>query len=159
MHYYLIVLLCGPVLNWCLVQGVTCLLQQTTVTQSSALNVSGVIKSCCCHNRPLCDSRAPLGGPPGLVTLRGHVCIQVWAQNEASFLWWPPVVHRDLKPRNILLSRPSQLGHVRALISDFGLCKKIQDGRSSFSLRSGIPGTEGWIAPEVLRDPPGNKTV
>ncbi|XP_040002423.1 serine/threonine-protein kinase/endoribonuclease IRE1 isoform X4 [Xiphias gladius] len=67
------------------------------------------------------------------------------------------IVHRDLKPRNILLSGPSVLGRVRALISDFGLCKKIPDGRSSFSLRSGIPGTEGWIAPEVLRDTPGNK--
>uniref|UniRef100_A0A8C5E7B0 Serine/threonine-protein kinase/endoribonuclease IRE1 n=1 Tax=Gouania willdenowi TaxID=441366 RepID=A0A8C5E7B0_GOUWI len=67
------------------------------------------------------------------------------------------IVHRDLKPRNILLSGPSALGQFRALISDFGLCKKIQDGRCSFSLRSGIPGTEGWIAPEVLRDTPGNK--
>uniref|UniRef100_A0AAX7TMZ1 Serine/threonine-protein kinase/endoribonuclease IRE1 n=1 Tax=Astatotilapia calliptera TaxID=8154 RepID=A0AAX7TMZ1_ASTCA len=69
------------------------------------------------------------------------------------------IVHRDLKPRNILLSGPSALGRVRALISDFGLCKKIPDGRSSFSLRSGIPGTEGWIAPEVLRDNPENKPV
>ncbi|KAK5899231.1 hypothetical protein CesoFtcFv8_008730 [Champsocephalus esox] len=67
------------------------------------------------------------------------------------------IVHRDLKPRNILLSGPSALGQVRALISDFGLCKKIPEGRCSFSLRSGIPGTEGWIAPEVLRDTPGNK--
>lgn len=67
------------------------------------------------------------------------------------------IVHRDLKPRNILLSGPSALGRVRALISDFGLCKKIPDGRTSFSLRSGIPGTEGWIAPEVLRETPGNK--
>ncbi|XP_068178485.1 serine/threonine-protein kinase/endoribonuclease IRE1 [Antennarius striatus] len=67
------------------------------------------------------------------------------------------IVHRDLKPRNILLSGPSALGRVRALISDFGLCKKIPDGRCSFSLQSGIPGTEGWIAPEVLRDTPGNK--
>uniref|UniRef100_A0A7N8Y675 non-specific serine/threonine protein kinase n=1 Tax=Mastacembelus armatus TaxID=205130 RepID=A0A7N8Y675_9TELE len=67
------------------------------------------------------------------------------------------IVHRDLKPRNILLSVPNALGQVRAVISDFGLCKKIPDGRSSFSLRSGIPGTEGWIAPEVLRDTPENK--
>ncbi|XP_033940789.1 serine/threonine-protein kinase/endoribonuclease IRE1 [Pseudochaenichthys georgianus] len=67
------------------------------------------------------------------------------------------IVHRDLKPRNILLSGPSALGQVRALISDFGLCKKIPEGRCSFSLRSGIPGTEGWIAPEVLWDTPGNK--
>ncbi|XP_045568291.1 serine/threonine-protein kinase/endoribonuclease IRE1 isoform X2 [Salmo salar] len=66
------------------------------------------------------------------------------------------IVHRDLKPRNILLSQPGPLGWVRALISDFGLCKKIPEGRTSFSLRSGIPGTEGWIAPEVLLDTPGN---
>ncbi|KAG7276840.1 hypothetical protein CRUP_008790, partial [Coryphaenoides rupestris] len=66
------------------------------------------------------------------------------------------IVHRDLKPRNILISGPGPLGQVRALISDFGLCKKMLDGRCSFSMRSGIPGTEGWIAPEVLRDTPGN---
>ncbi|KAI1896112.1 hypothetical protein AGOR_G00091460 [Albula goreensis] len=64
------------------------------------------------------------------------------------------IVHRDLKPRNILLSMPGPRGRVRALISDFGLCKKLPAGRHSFSLRSGIPGTEGWIAPEVLLDTP-----
>ncbi|MBN3306883.1 ERN1 endoribonuclease, partial [Amia calva] len=64
------------------------------------------------------------------------------------------IVHRDLKPRNILLSLPGPLARVRAVISDFGLCKKLPAGRHSFSLRSGIPGTEGWIAPEVLLDPP-----
>ncbi|TRY64475.1 hypothetical protein DNTS_017157 [Danionella cerebrum] len=69
------------------------------------------------------------------------------------------IVHRDLKPRNILLSLPGALGRVRALISDFGLCKKLPDGRHSFSLRSGIPGTEGWIAPELLINAPkGNPT-
>ncbi|MBN3274169.1 ERN1 endoribonuclease, partial [Polyodon spathula] len=64
------------------------------------------------------------------------------------------IVHRDLKPRNILISLPNSLGRVRAVISDFGLCKKLPAGRHSFSLRSGIPGTEGWIAPEVLLDKP-----
>ncbi|XP_051940665.1 serine/threonine-protein kinase/endoribonuclease IRE1 isoform X2 [Hippocampus zosterae] len=67
------------------------------------------------------------------------------------------IVHRDLKPRNILLSFPCALGKVRALISDFGLCKKIQDGRNSFSLHSGILGTEGWIAPEMLQNVPASK--
>ncbi|XP_077173197.1 serine/threonine-protein kinase/endoribonuclease IRE2 isoform X3 [Paroedura picta] len=64
------------------------------------------------------------------------------------------IVHRDLKPCNILLSAPDIHGRIRAVLSDFGLCKKLQAGRSSFSLRSGIPGTEGWIAPEVLREAP-----
>uniref|UniRef100_A0A8D2MSF0 non-specific serine/threonine protein kinase n=1 Tax=Zonotrichia albicollis TaxID=44394 RepID=A0A8D2MSF0_ZONAL len=64
------------------------------------------------------------------------------------------IVHRDLKPCNILISVPNRHGQIRAVISDFGLCKKLQGGRQSFSLRSGIPGTEGWIAPEVLQDAP-----
>ncbi|NXU59605.1 ERN1 endoribonuclease, partial [Turnix velox] len=62
------------------------------------------------------------------------------------------IVHRDLKPCNILISVPNRHGQIRAVISDFGLCKKLQGGRQSFSLRSGIPGTEGWIAPEVLQE-------
>uniref|UniRef100_A0A8B9MWG1 Serine/threonine-protein kinase/endoribonuclease IRE1 n=1 Tax=Accipiter nisus TaxID=211598 RepID=A0A8B9MWG1_9AVES len=64
------------------------------------------------------------------------------------------IVHRDLKPCNILISVPNRHGQIRAVISDFGLCKKLQGGRQSFSLRSGIPGTEGWIAPEVLQETP-----
>lgn len=42
------------------------------------------------------------------------------------------------------------------MISDFGLCKKLNYGRTSFSRRSGITGTEGWIAPEMLK---GQRTV
>lgn len=42
------------------------------------------------------------------------------------------------------------------MISDFGLCKKLNYGKSSFSRRSGVTGTEGWIAPEMLK---GQRTV
>ena len=45
---------------------------------------------------------------------------------------------------------PNNHGVVRAMISDFGLCKKLQVGRMSFSRRSGVTGTDGWIAPEML---------
>ncbi|CAH1180370.1 unnamed protein product [Phaedon cochleariae] len=60
------------------------------------------------------------------------------------------IVHRDIKPHNVLISVPDNKGQVRAMISDFGLCKKLQVGRVSFSRRSGITGTDGWIAPEML---------
>lgn len=59
-------------------------------------------------------------------------------------------VHRDIKPHNVLISQPDTGGNVKALISDFGLCKKLTAGRISFSRRSGAAGTEGWIAPEML---------
>ena len=62
------------------------------------------------------------------------------------------LVHRDVKPHNVLISSPNSQGHVRAMISDFGLCKKLTAGRMSFSRRSGAAGTEGWIAPEMLED-------
>ncbi|XP_012320163.1 serine/threonine-protein kinase/endoribonuclease IRE2 isoform X1 [Aotus nancymaae] len=61
------------------------------------------------------------------------------------------IVHRDLKPGNILITGSDSQGLGRVVLSDFGLCKKLPAGRCSFSLHSGIPGTEGWMAPELLQ--------
>lgn len=66
------------------------------------------------------------------------------------------IVHRDIKPQNVLISFPDSRKRVRVMISDFGLCKKLNVGKASFSRRSGITGTEGWIAPEMLK---GQRTV
>lgn len=66
------------------------------------------------------------------------------------------IVHRDLKPQNILVAMPrGRTGSrsLRLLISDFGLCKKLDDNQSSFRATTAhAAGTSGWRAPELLID-------
>ena len=69
-----------------------------------------------------------------------------------SHVWIHFVVHRDVKPRNVLISRKASSGEARALLSDFGLCRKLPNGKLSYTAASGITGTEGWIAPEMMRE-------
>lgn len=54
------------------------------------------------------------------------------------------VVHRDLKPRNILIASDG-----RAKIADMGLGKKLSKHRSSFDSR--VCGSVGWQPCEVIR--------
>ncbi|CAK7201139.1 bifunctional endoribonuclease/protein kinase ire1 [Sporothrix eucalyptigena] len=62
------------------------------------------------------------------------------------------IVHRDLKPQNILVNMGAD-GKPRLLISDFGLCKKLEGGQSSFGATTAhAAGTSGWRAPELLLD-------
>lgn len=65
------------------------------------------------------------------------------------------IVHRDLKPQNILVAMPRGRSSksLRLLISDFGLCKKLDDNQSSFRATTAhAAGTSGWRAPELLVD-------
>ncbi|KAF9467138.1 hypothetical protein BDZ94DRAFT_1287849 [Collybia nuda] len=70
------------------------------------------------------------------------------------------LVHRDIKPQNILVSGAKPpVGGVgkptyRMLISDFGLCKRLDVDQTSFlpTAQGAMgAGTVGWRAPEILR--------
>lgn len=63
------------------------------------------------------------------------------------------IVHRDIKPQNILVATSANGKHLKMLLSDFGLSKRL-DGmaQTSFSQTVNNPGgTVGWRAPEILR--------
>lgn len=68
------------------------------------------------------------------------------------------IVHRDIKPQNILISAAAKsasarhAGH-RMLISDFGLCRRLEMDQTSFLPTAHgnlAAGTVGWRAPEIL---------
>ena len=61
------------------------------------------------------------------------------------------IVHRDIKPQNILVSKAQKNGGHRMMISDFGLCKKLELDQTSFLPTTVMGGSVGWRAPEILR--------
>ena len=60
----------------------------------------------------------------------------------------PPLVHHDLSPNNVLLNVDSFVTKV----SDFGMSRAINP--SALSRKSSIKGTQAFMAPEALHDPP-----
>lgn len=77
------------------------------------------------------------------------------ATKGLNYLHSKNFIHQDVKPQNILISLP-QTGQTREFIvkiSDFGLCRQIKEGRQSATNTGGFAGTQGWLAPEAMRDP------
>lgn len=64
----------------------------------------------------------------------------------------PPVIHRDLKPKNLLLDKTG-----RVKICDFGLSELKRN--DFLQDRSGCKGTPLWMAPEVLKRQPFDQSV
>ena len=66
----------------------------------------------------------------------------------------PPIIHRDLSPNNILLSRDSV-----AKISDLGVAKVVKaDSRATQTMLTKAPGTVDFMPPESLGETPNYDT-
>lgn len=65
------------------------------------------------------------------------------------------IIHRDIKPQNILVAYPKQTDKVspRLVISDFGLCRTLPENVSTLAGTAGNAGTIGWKAPELIGVP------
>ena len=60
----------------------------------------------------------------------------------------PPLVHHDLSPNNILLNEVS----LQAKVTDFGMTRAMD--HSEMSYKSSVKGTQAFMSPEALVDPP-----
>ena len=59
----------------------------------------------------------------------------------------PKIIHYDLKPQNILLTKENQVK-----LTDFGLCKLIEDGQTKIDLTSHEAGTYWYLPPECFEN-------
>lgn len=89
-----------------------------------------------------------ISGPPPAETSRA---LRQLVQGLAD-LHRAGVVHRDVKPQNVLITRSAaSCGDVK--LADVGLALRLADNRSSYTAITnnvGGVGTTGWRAPEVL---------
>ena len=60
----------------------------------------------------------------------------------------PPLVHHDLSPNNILLNEVS----LQAKVTDFGMTRAMDHSKMSY--KSSVKGTQAFMSPEALVDPP-----
>jgi len=63
------------------------------------------------------------------------------------------IIHRDIKPTNILIFVGNKTGRPLIKLADFGLCKVPKMDKEDYTNTSvtNPSGTRGWIAPEVYK--------
>jgi serine/threonine-protein kinase/endoribonuclease IRE1 len=68
---------------------------------------------------------------------------QVFYGIEALHCGKTEILHRDLKPQNVLVNLEGEM-----LLADFGISRTLPPNQSTY--KSGVSGTEGWMAAESL---------
>ncbi len=86
-------------------------------------------------------------GPEDAIEIARQLCAGLEAAHREQLL------HRDLKPNNIMLARTSD-GRPRAVIMDFGLAQQAGSSEASASGSSGLRGAPDYIAPERWKGEP-----
>ena len=61
-----------------------------------------------------------------------------------------PIVHKDIKPSNILICTSSNTDEPIGKLADLGLAKQLNKFHDTFSVSSG-QGSRGWMAPELMQ--------
>jgi len=92
--------------------------------------------------RELCDG-GPLSLPRCLAILA-----QVASALEAARL--AGVIHRDLKPDNIMLTEGARPGQEQVMVLDFGLAKIMASGSMDLTTEGSFQGTPEYIPPELI---------
>lgn len=77
------------------------------------------------------------------ITLMRQVCTALSVAHREN----PPVVHRDLKPGNLMLIDRGGVEEIKVL--DFGIAKIVGEG-SLTDVNRGMPGSYGFMSPEQL---------
>ena len=88
--------------------------------------------------------RRSLGPTPMSVEIAMDVMKQVCRGIAQAHREKPPIIHRDIKPQNILVGH--ELDGLRARVSDFGLAKKV----NPLTLLATAAGTLAFKPPEVF---------
>ncbi|MEU1995506.1 serine/threonine-protein kinase [Nocardia gamkensis] len=80
----------------------------------------------------------------------GHaVTIAVEVAGALDAAHQKPVVHRDLKPQNIVIGDDG-----RVFLLDFGIALPLTSGTTRYTLQGGTLGSPGYQAPEQIREDP-----